>query len=140
MHGVRVRTVVGEDVPQHELLGEAQAAAGRRVVGVRDPASPERRRELCFGSDDLRPQPLEFLGRRVVVGGGGGIGGGVATATEHEVVEQEAIGMFCSWRTRSCCSAATLSTSRNGQKRHGKMVTQSGGISQCDPNELESTR
>jgi hypothetical protein len=61
-----VLTVERQDVPKHELLDEPQAAAGRRVVRVRDASGPERRRELCFRADDLRPQPLQLHGRCVV--------------------------------------------------------------------------
>jgi hypothetical protein len=132
---IRVRTIVGENVLQHELLGEAQAAAGCRVVGVRDAAIPERRRELRFSPDDLRPQPLELLGRGVLAVGVGLILDVGVAATEHEIIEQDAIGtfFFCCCRTRRCSATTRGGASRNGlralhEKRHGKWAIQADGI------------
>lgn len=136
---VCVRTIVGEDVAQHELLGEPQAAAGRRVVGVRDAASPERGCELCFSADDLRPQPREFLSRRCLVVVRVGLSLDVVAATQKKIIEQEVIAMLlrlfccCCSRTRKC-STTTRSNSRNGlyalhEKRHCRFVIEAGCVS-----------
>lgn len=109
------RTVVGKNVALHEVLDETQAAAGRGVIGVRDAAGPERRRELRVRADDLRPEPLELP--RWIVGVGARLV--VAAVAEHEIVEKVAVVIV-----RRCCrtrgASAGNRTCRNGYGLHDK--------------------
>jgi hypothetical protein len=116
-------TIVRENVLLHKLLDKLKAAAGGGVVGVGEATSPERRRELCLRTDDLRPEPLE-LHLRVVIPG-------VLAVTEHKIIEQEEATSIwrrkCGAESGTTTAATNGTTDRNGrglrdEKRHGNVT------------------
>jgi hypothetical protein len=84
--GVRIpRQDRGPDV----LLEEAQAATRRRVVGIRDPARPERAVDDLVVADDGRPDALD---ERLPIGGCVRRDGGLARAVvDHRRILEAAL-------------------------------------------------